>query len=134
MFDTFFAGNIILSVIIGRIHRLGHGILININKKKCNHNSLGSSTATDSVESSRWGSWKSFSSDVGVLIVGVSPFVLSSLTTGSTCSLLQGFWTSLWHFLCIRSLHWIHLNPCLPNPQMRSLQKAQNARWNQISK
>lgn len=64
-----------------------------------------------------------------LLIVGVSPFV-SSLNIGSTCSLLQGFCTNLWHFLCTNNLHCIHLKPCRPKPQMRSWQKAQYARWN----
>jgi len=35
---------------------------------------------------------------------------------------------SLWHFLWIRSLHWVHLKPWRPRPQIRSWQYAQNAR------
>ena len=34
---------------------------------------------------------------------------------------------SLWHFLWMSNLHCVHLKPCRPRPQMRSLQNAQKA-------
>lgn len=45
------------------------------------------------------------------------------------CTLRHGLRTTLWHFLCTSSLHWMHLNPCRPNPHIRSWQNAQNARY-----
>lgn len=39
-----------------------------------------------------------------------------------TCSASQTTRISLWHFLWIRSLHWVHLKPWRPKPQIRSLQ------------
>jgi hypothetical protein len=47
----------------------------------------------------------------------------------ATCSALHGTRMSLWHFLCMRSLHDVHLKPWRPRPQMRSWQNAQKALW-----
>lgn len=44
-------------------------------------------------------------------------------------SALQGTFCSLWHFLWTSNLHWVHLNPCRPSPQIRSLQNSQKARY-----
>ena len=44
------------------------------------------------------------------------------LLSAATCSVLQIILINLWHFLCISSLHWMHLNPWRPKPQIRSWQ------------
>lgn len=60
-----------------------------------------------------------------------SPFLSivceSALCNCCCCWLRHGFLTTLWHFLCTSNLHWMHLNPCRPRPQIRSWQKAQKA-------
>ena len=42
----------------------------------------------------------------------------------------QGFLTNLWQRLWTSSLHWMHLNPWRPRPQIRSAHSAQKAFWN----
>ena len=88
--------------------------------------------ADSEISSSRWATglhWTESSCCWSPFLSIVCDSVLGICCCCCCCTLKHGLRTTLWHFLCTRSLHWMHLNPCRPSPQIRSWQNAQNARY-----